>query len=66
MSKKLYEELNCPNNSFKTNQQLLDLTFDQSLLLLCNDETGKSGLHHMSHFEIFDVTHITCLFKLLS
>jgi len=33
------------------NQKWHDWTFDQSLLLLCKDETDKSGLRHilMSH-----------------
>jgi len=31
------------------NQKLPDWTFDQSLLLLCNGETGKSGLYHTRH-----------------
>jgi len=29
------------------NQKLPDLTFDPSLLLLCNDETGRSRLRHI-------------------
>jgi len=51
MSRRLYEEVNCPGNKFKMNQKLPDLTFDPSLLLLCNDETGRSRLRHilMSH-----------------
>jgi len=48
------EEINCPGNRFKMNQKWHDWTFDQSSLLLCNNETVKSGLRHrrcilMSH-----------------
>ena len=51
MSKNMHEEVNCPSNRFKMNQKWHDWTFDQSLLLLCKDETDKSGLRHilMSH-----------------
>jgi len=49
MSLKVYEEVNYPNNKFKMNQKWHDWTFYQSLLLLCNNETGKTGF----------VTHVT-------
>jgi len=34
------------------NQKLHDWTFDQSLLLLCNDETDKNGLRHTRHLHV--------------
>jgi len=49
MFKKMYEKVNCPGKKFKINQKLHDSTFDQSLLLLCNNETGKSELCHTCH-----------------
>jgi len=46
MSEKVCEEVNCPGSGFKMNQKWHGWTSDQSLLLLCNDETVKCGLCH--------------------
>jgi len=59
MSKKACEEVNSPGNRFEMNQKLHDWTFDQSLLLLCNDETGKSELCHTRHI-LMSQTSRTC------
>jgi len=57
MSKKVYEEVNYRSNRLKMNQMWHDWTFDQSLLLLCNDETSKSRLHHTRHILMSHTSH---------
>jgi len=43
--KVLYEKVLCPGSTFKMNQKP-EWTFDQSLLLLRNDETSNNELHY--------------------
>jgi len=57
MFKKVYEEVTCPGNRFKMNHKLHDWTLDQSLLLLSNDDTGKSGLYHTRHILMSHTSH---------
>jgi len=52
MSEKVYDKVNFPGNRSKMNQKLHDWTFDQYLLLLCNDETDKNGLRHTRHLHV--------------